>query len=410
MDEEKKEQVQARVRDLLPRLELEQSTLTSIQESLESDLGFSLAEYKDLLRSEVDLFLRQQAMREHQKKRKAAEDAVLAQLHDAVKKQKQESKVAGFYPLSSKRYVGLKTFHGKHLVDIREFYEKDGQMMPGKTGISLTLKQWECLRSKVMDGDVDGLVNAIYDEPCSFNMINMSFEISPTKKISIVLLGGDSMGFDIREFYDSNGEMKPSKKGICLPRAQYDALKVIMGPLQEDIARLDSVEEGNEGGSSAKKESDKAPVAEQQQKEKHDAPPQGDGGPTKHALSQNRFVSLENWRGSDLINLREYYEKDGELRPGKKGISLTSPQARTMLEKIEDISQAFAQRDESFSLEISPKRKVTILIFKGTPMVNVREYYEKNGELCPGAKGLSMPEEQWTAFKAVLPNLVQSMK
>jgi hypothetical protein len=81
-----------------------------------------------------------------------------------------------------------------------------------------------------------------------------------------------------------------------------------------------------------------------------------------------------------------------------------------MLEKIEDISQAFAQRDESFSLEISPKRKVTILIFKGTPMVNVREYYEKNGELCPGAKGLSMPEEQWTAFKAVLPNLVQSMK
>lgn len=389
--------------------------LIILQESLESDLGFSLAEYKDLLKSEVDLFLREQATRENQNKRKAVEDAVLGQLHDAVKKQKQESKVPGFYPLSSKRYVGLKTFHGKHLVDIREFYEKDGQMLPGKTGISLTLKQWECLRSKVMDGDVDGLVNAIYDEPCSFNMINMSFEISPTKKISIVLLGGDSMGFDIREFYDSNGEMKPSKKGICLPRAQYDALKVIMGPLQEDIARLDSVEEGdskgNGGGSAGKNESDKAPVG--QQEEKHDAAPQGGdagSGPTKHALSQNRFVSLENWRGSDLLNMREYYEKDGELRPGKKGISLTAPQARAMLEKMEDISQAFAQRDESFSLEISPKRKVTISIFKGTPMVNVREYYEKNGELCPGSKGLSMPEEQWTAFKTVLPNLVQSMK
>lgn len=373
-------------------------------------MGFPLGEYKDLLKSEVDLFLREQAMRESPllRKRKAAEDAVVALLHDAAKKKKQESKVPGFYQLSTKRYVGLKTFQGKHLVDIREFYEKDGQMLPGRTGISLTLKQWECLRSKVLDGEVDALVSA---EPCSSNMVNMSFEISPTKKISLVLLG-DSIGYDIREFYDSNGEMKPSKKGICLPRAQYDGLKIVMGPLQEEIARLHS---GDAGGNEA---GDKAPVVQQQQPpQKYDdgapsapPPPSGDAGPTKHALSQNRYVSLENWRGSDLLNLREYYEKDGELRPGKKGISLTSPQARTILEKMEEISQAFAQRDESFSLEISPKRKVTISIFKGMPMVNVREYYEKNGEMCPGAKGLSMPEEQWTAFKAVLPNLVKTMK
>ena len=34
--------------------------------------------------------------------------------------------------LSGKRRVGIQEFAGKKLINIREFYEKDGQMLPSK--------------------------------------------------------------------------------------------------------------------------------------------------------------------------------------------------------------------------------------------------------------------------------------
>lgn len=49
--------------------------------------------------------------------------------------------------LSQTRKVVVKEWKGQILVDIREYYtSKDGQLMPSKKGISLTLEQWELLR------------------------------------------------------------------------------------------------------------------------------------------------------------------------------------------------------------------------------------------------------------------------
>jgi hypothetical protein len=45
-----------------------------------------------------------------------------------------------------------------------------------------------------------------------------------------------------------------------------------------------------------------------------------------HDLGNNRFVSVSNFKGRSLVNIREYYERDGKLLPGKKGISLTRDQ------------------------------------------------------------------------------------
>lgn len=43
------------------------------------------------------------------------------------------------------RQVRINEFRGKRSVDIREFYEKDGKVLPGKKGISLNGKQWRKL-------------------------------------------------------------------------------------------------------------------------------------------------------------------------------------------------------------------------------------------------------------------------
>ncbi|KAK1654204.1 transcriptional Coactivator p15 [Colletotrichum phormii] len=50
-----------------------------------------------------------------------------------------------FWDLSNKRRIGLSQFKNTTFVNIREFYEKDGDMLPGKKGISLTVPQYEAL-------------------------------------------------------------------------------------------------------------------------------------------------------------------------------------------------------------------------------------------------------------------------
>ncbi|XP_073243364.1 uncharacterized protein [Porites lutea] len=57
------------------------------------------------------------------------------------------------FQLTDKRRVSVRDFRGKLYVDIREFYEKDGEYLPGKKGISLNVEQWEKLKDLINDID-----------------------------------------------------------------------------------------------------------------------------------------------------------------------------------------------------------------------------------------------------------------
>jgi len=80
----------------------------------------------------------------------------LARKASAQKKQKttsgdlvvhSTSKGDNYIYLGKKKRATVKTFNGTHLIDIRQFYGVDGDEKPGKKGISLTLEQWEILKS-----------------------------------------------------------------------------------------------------------------------------------------------------------------------------------------------------------------------------------------------------------------------
>ena len=56
-------------------------------------------------------------------------------------------------PLDKNKRVSIRKFKGQIYVDIREFYEKDGEKKPSKKGISLKPELWQKLKSRVKDID-----------------------------------------------------------------------------------------------------------------------------------------------------------------------------------------------------------------------------------------------------------------
>ncbi|KAJ5988289.1 RNA polymerase II transcriptional coactivator KELP [Penicillium waksmanii] len=60
--------------------------------------------------------------------------------------------------------------------------------------------------------------------------------------------------------------------------------------------------------------------------------------------------------------------------------------------------------------EVSKMRRVTVSKFRGRTMVNVREYYEKDGQELPGKKGISLPVEQFAALVKLLPDIEQALE
>ncbi|KAL5213036.1 hypothetical protein ABZP36_023883 [Zizania latifolia] len=51
--------------------------------------------------------------------------------------------------ISKTRRVAVRTWNGDVVVDIREFYEKDGKTLPSRKGIQLPMDQWKILRDNI---------------------------------------------------------------------------------------------------------------------------------------------------------------------------------------------------------------------------------------------------------------------
>lgn len=58
------------------------------------------------------------------------------------------------FQIGKMRYVSVREFKGKALVDVREYWmNQDGEMKPGKKGISLLPDQWNQLKEMIPDID-----------------------------------------------------------------------------------------------------------------------------------------------------------------------------------------------------------------------------------------------------------------
>ncbi|XP_035022773.1 SUB1 regulator of transcription b [Hippoglossus stenolepis] len=58
------------------------------------------------------------------------------------------------FQIGKMRYVSVRDFKGKVLIDVREYWmNQDGEMKPGKKGISLNPEQWNQLKDQISDID-----------------------------------------------------------------------------------------------------------------------------------------------------------------------------------------------------------------------------------------------------------------
>lgn len=60
-------------------------------------------------------------------------------------------------------------------------------------------------------------------------------------------------------------------------------------------------------------------------------------------LSKKRRVTIRKWRTTTLVDIREYWGDDDDLKPGKKGISLSIDQWNMLKGLIADIDDAITQ-------------------------------------------------------------------
>ncbi|XP_066510012.1 activated RNA polymerase II transcriptional coactivator p15-like [Hoplias malabaricus] len=65
------------------------------------------------------------------------------------------------------------------------------------------------------------------------------------------------------------------------------------------------------------------------------------GGDNMFQIGKMRYVSVRDFKGKVLIDIREYWmDQAGEMKPGKKGISLNPEQWNQLKEQMSDIDEA----------------------------------------------------------------------
>lgn len=212
---------------------------------------------------------------------------------------------------------------------------------------------------------------------------------------------------DIRKMYKDSEtqELKPGRQGISLTPPQWTKLI----ELKDDI-------------NAAFKDMKKDEYSDEWSAE----------------ISKFKRASVQKWKGKLYIDLREFYEKDNEMRPGKKGVKLSFEMWSKLCESMvassssaeekkkrdrDDVNETREHEKKRVKLENLTKkddihvknntspdkvtdsfnalnakgtRRFTKRVFKNILLYDIREYYESSsGEMLPGRKGISLKEEQW---------------
>uniref|UniRef100_A0A1D2A640 DEK-C domain-containing protein n=1 Tax=Auxenochlorella protothecoides TaxID=3075 RepID=A0A1D2A640_AUXPR len=389
----RKEAIRTALFEYLEGADLEAATQRTVQQELEDRLGEPLNEYKEYIRAQTDAFLAGCTARGNDE----VDDEDFQQPRKRVKgagaEQHGKNDAANGHPLSGDVYAAVRDWHGRVGVDIRQYYtDKEGQLKPGFKGLALSPQGW-------------GLLSQALPNLCKRLDARTSgdaVELDKNQRASVSEFKG-TWALDLRQWHaGSDAGLIPGKKGVRLGREQASALLAAAPLLDSKLNRKGaagpSVVDHPTPASNAKPTAQHpgpslthakpspAPITVQPGpvSEAADRPP--DAGPVE--LGSNKRAEVTTFKGRSLLSLREYYEKDGQLLPGKRGIALAADQVLALLTAAPQLTAGLERRDDSCRAQLSASRRAGVSAFKGRHSIDIREWYEVSQAVMSGGRHL----------------------
>ncbi|GMH36386.1 hypothetical protein BSKO_04254 [Bryopsis sp. KO-2023] len=390
------EAVTTELRKLLALVDPEKTTAKQIRKQLEEVLGTPVKEHKQLILDEVQAFLSEKAAPVEEEKaaksskRKARSSGVGGSVEDGGEEDEQPKKMPKLstdnkleIQLEKNLFLLVRSYNGHMLIDLRAHYEKDGNYRPGK-GVTLNLSEYKAVCEKSEE------LKEAFEKTDDDFVVDLG---SRMRKAKISTYRGTKV--DIREYYDKDGEARPTSKGCSFSVSVLDTLT-------ESLAKVIEAW-GVEDRPSARP-----------QKKKNPETIGGGSGYQKPLLvvelGPKSRVSVSPWQGSMRVDLREVYEKDGAKLPGKKGISLTLSQWEKLKDEVHAITAAFESSTDGFNVGIGPRRSIRVGAYRGKPFIDIREFYGEEGQEKPGRAGMRFNADTWQRLKDNMEKIDEAIK
>jgi len=130
---------------------------------------------------------------------------------------------------------------------------------------------------------------------------------------------------------------------------------------------------------------------------------------TKKVIPHKRHGQIKNSISSEDLHNAETSEpenKDIESRKRPRTERHASAEIEDEDEKDATASKLLLNgNNEAYGMLGGDKRRVTIRKFKGNVYVDIREFYEDQGEFKPGKKGISLSADQFLKLKELMPSI-----
>ncbi|CAL5397688.1 unnamed protein product [Camellia sinensis] len=152
--ESESKKIEETVIEILKDADLEEATELKVRTMAAKRLGIDLSDldHKWLVRRVVESYL---VSLEEDKVEEQTKEVVVPEQGSKHGFDLKEASDGGegrvICKLSEKRRVAVHDFRGNTLVSIRDYFQKDGKLLPSGRGISLNAKQWSAFRKSVPD-------------------------------------------------------------------------------------------------------------------------------------------------------------------------------------------------------------------------------------------------------------------
>lgn len=202
----------------------------------------------------------------------------------------------------------------------------------------------------------------------------------------------------VREYYEKDGAWLPGKKGVALApdalRALADAAGAISAALPAAAFEAKPARAATTAAAAAPAAAAGPAAAAAQQAggasgAAAGASSGGEGGGSFVDLGGRKRASVNVFKGAKVRRVRSMlcapaWRQEGQRRASA---SLCTPAAT-----VSPLNQPTTTQSQTHAHKPTNKQQY----------VDLREYYEKGGELLPGKKGISIPGAEWDAVKSAM--------